>query len=169
MDWLGEYEYKYTCQSEEFQGEILVRHRRVGQDQRELFHLPQGCRVVGQFGEWAGRSGAGTAGSVATRAHRCAPSPLTEGAVSAATSATTGPIFLSMVVLVTHRIMTAQSRLLLARRLQPERPTKNLIQPGQMRYAIRGAPRNFSRPEPGESIRQDRIRPDRSRHWSENQ
>lgn len=133
-----------TYQSEEFQGEIFVRHRRVREDQGELFHLPHGGRIVGQFSGRAGWSGAGAAGSVAMRAHRSTPSPLTKSAVSAAAAAAAtavagssaaGPIFLSTMVLVTHRIMIAQSRLLLARGLQPERPTKNLIQPGQMRYA----------------------------------
>jgi len=151
------YECKHTYQGEEFQGEILVRHRRIGQDQGELFHLPHCGRIVGQFGRVG--SGAGAARSVATGAHRGASSPLTEGAVSAAAaSAATRPILLSTVVLVAHRIMTAQSRLLFARGLQPEKSTKNLIQPGQC-VTLQGAPpRNFSRLEPGESITPDRSR-----------
>lgn len=107
------YEYKCTYQGEKFQREIgIVRHGRVGQDQGELFHLPPGGRITGQF-DRVGRSGTGAAGSVVVGAHRRAPSPLTESAVSAAAaSAGTGPILLSTVVLVAHRIMTVQSRLL---------------------------------------------------------
>lgn len=69
------------------------------------------------------------------RTQRGAPSPLPEGAVSAvaaaaaisAASATTGSILLSTVILVAHRIMTAQSRLLLARGLVEVSLQKPLI------------------------------------------
>lgn len=132
---LIEYSVCDTYQGEKFQGEIgIVRHRRVRQDQGELFHLPDGGRVIGQFGERVGRSGAGAAGAAVVGAHRGTSSPLTESAVGAvAAAAATGPILLSTVILVVRRIMIAQSGLLLARGLQPERPTKNLIQSGHRR------------------------------------
>lgn len=134
----------HTYQGEKFQGEVgIVRHRRVGQDQGELFHLPDGGRIIGQFGERVGRSGAGAAGAAVVGAHRSASSPLTESAVGAvAAIATAGPILLSTVILAARRIMIAQSGLFLARGLQPERSTKNLIQSRQ------ASPRNFSHSEP---------------------
>lgn len=148
----------HTYQGEKFQGEIgIVRHRRVGQDLGELFHLPDGGRIIGQFGERVRRSGAGAAGAAVMGAHRGASSPLTEsavGAVAAAAVATAGPILLSTVILAVRRIMIAQSGLLLARGLQPERSTKNLIQSRQ------ASPRNFSRPEPGKRYAKQNIRGD---------
>lgn len=129
----------YTHQSEKFQREIgIVRHRRIRQNQGELFHLPDGGRIIGQFGEQVGRSGAGAAGAAAMGSHRGVSSPLTEsavgavGAAAAAAAATAGPILLPTVILIVaaRRIMIAQSGLLFARGLQPERSTKNLIQPG---------------------------------------
>lgn len=125
-----------TYQREKLQREVHIRHRRVRQDQGELFHLPYGGRIIRQFGQRVGRPGAGAAGPAVVGAHRGASSPLTEGTVGAATAAATvaaaagGPILLATVLLAARRVMIAQSRLLLARGLQPEKPTKNLIQPG---------------------------------------
>lgn len=64
-----------------------------------MLQLPHGGRIVGQFDERMGRSGAGAVGSVAVRAFGSAPSP-SEGAVSAATSAAAGFIFRSTIILV---------------------------------------------------------------------
>lgn len=105
-----------------------------------MFHLPDGGCVIGRFGQDVGRSGASAVGAAVVGAHR-ASSPLAESAVGAVAAATTaaGPILLPTVISAVRRIMIAQSGLLLARGLQPERSTKNLIQPGHnaSRYGAR--------------------------------